>query len=92
MINRDYITRCAAALSQGANALIGGHNDMTLSARAHVQAHLGPRRRFWGGARWVINGLFFWDADHCRSSWARDEKWAAEVRETAVRLRGRGVN
>ena len=49
------------ALSQLANAAFGsGWADESLSAYGH---------RTRGVLRAVINGLFFWQADHCRSSY-----------------------
>lgn len=86
-----YWVRVAAAASQLLNALAGGHNDMTVSARAHVQTHLGPRARIARRIRAVINAAFFLGADHCRASWQRDEKWVAEVEEISARLREKGI-
>ena len=54
------------ALDQLANALLGGYADETLSARAH-------RQNDW--RRVVINGLFFWQVDHCAESyWSERER------------------
>ena len=49
------------ALDQLANTLAGGYADETLSARAHRVAEEG-------GPAWpqrLINGLFFWEQQHC---------------------------
>lgn len=48
-------------LDQGLNVFIGsGFCDETLSAMAH---------RKGGWRRDVINGLFFWQEDHCEASY-----------------------
>lgn len=53
------------AIDQFANAILGGMADETLSARAfrwEVQGH-----RIW--PRQMIDGLFFWQSDHCYHAW-----------------------
>lgn len=58
------------ALDQFANTLVWaagegfGLADETLSARAWRLRE----RRVWGVARRLIDGLFFWEADHCADS------------------------
>ena len=48
-------------LDQGFNVIIGsGYCDEMLSAYAH-------RKRGW--RRSLINGIFFWQADHCLDSY-----------------------
>lgn len=54
------------AVDQLANAVLGGSADETLSARAWRAEQSG--RVFGRIFRPVIDGLFFWDADHCRDS------------------------
>ena len=53
------------ALDQLANTLFGGYADETLSSRAH--------RHRLGGSRtwpaWIIDHLFFWQTEHCRSAY-----------------------
>lgn len=51
------------ALDQLANALIGGHADETLSARAHRMRV--KRQPYWGWLAGFIDALFFWDKNHC---------------------------
>ena len=54
------------AFDQVLNVLIGsGYCDETLSAFAH-------RRGGW--RRVVINGIFFWQLDHCRASFESELK------------------
>jgi hypothetical protein len=76
-----YILRVATAISQLFNALIGGHPDITLSARVYVAAALGNEK----AARWEqrIDRMFFWQERHCRQSWNEgDVKHAAHVLQT----------
>lgn len=55
-----YVMKVLIAFDQLANAVIGGHPDETLSAAAH-RRHLEGR----SGWRNLINGLFWWQDDHC---------------------------
>ena len=53
------------ALDQLANTLFGGYADETLSSRAH-------RHRLDGSRTWpagIIDHLFFWQTEHCRSAY-----------------------
>lgn len=58
-----YVMKVLIAVDQLANAVRGGHPDETLSAAAH-RRHLDGR----SGWRNFINGLFFWQEDHCREA------------------------
>lgn len=58
-----YVMKVMIAFDQLANAVIGGHPDETLSAAAH-RRHLEGR----SGWRNLINGLFWWQEDHCRDA------------------------
>jgi len=72
----EQIFRIAAWLSQGVNViLLGGSEDMTVSARCHVNQNQ-PK---WSTTRKVLNAIFFWQEDHCKTSFAQDEKHAIEV-------------
>ena len=53
------------ALDQLANAVCAGHADETLSARAWRKREVQP----WKTLRPVIDGLFFFDPAHCRTSY-----------------------
>lgn len=55
------------AIDQLANALLGGHADETLSARAHRMRE--KNHRYWGWTAGAIDWLFFWQADHCQQSY-----------------------
>ena len=64
-----YLLRNAAWLSQGVNCiLLGGHHDVTVSARAY----LNRERRGWKIAYRALNAVFFWQDDHCRNSHEAD--------------------
>ena len=73
------LARIAAWLSQGVNCiLLGGHHDVTVSARAYLNRE---RSRVWYAAYRALNAVFFWQADHCRDSWLADVAWAKEILE-----------
>lgn len=62
-----YLRNLAIAVDQLANALLAGSCDETLSARAHRMREKGHRH--WGWTAGAIDWLFFWQTDHCRSSY-----------------------
>ena len=68
---KDYLINNLAAISQLFNAIIGGHPNMTLSARAYCSKGDSG----WFLAHKTINTLFFWQHDHCKKSWEQDEKF-----------------
>lgn len=69
------------AVDQLANAILGGYADETISARSwRLRA-----RRPYAWMRPLIDQLFFWQTDHCKtayeSEWARSQL-PAEYRDT----------
>lgn len=66
----QYIRFILIAADQFLNALFGGYADETLSSRIHRGAVLSaqPKCR-WRIARRVVNGLFFWQPDHCAGAY-----------------------
>lgn len=60
------------AIDQLANALLGGHADETLSARAHRMRL--KQHRWWGWTAGVIDRLFFWQTAHCLESYESEEQ------------------
>lgn len=63
------MTRIFAALSELTNAAIGGHNNETLSGRAYrTKSKYVP----------IINSIFFWQVNHCKTSHEDDIEWAKE--------------
>ena len=72
----SYLTRVAACLSQGINCvLLGGSPDQTVSARAYVNR----TNTVWALVYRIINVVFFWQEDHCRSSHQSDVDFALAV-------------
>jgi len=59
-----YQHKLFLALDQLFNAILGGYPDESLSARAFRWHRNG--KRSW--PRKIINAMFFWQADHCRSA------------------------
>lgn len=59
------LRRVLVALDQLGNAVIGGYEDESISARAWRNRH----QRAWGRARRLIDALFFWEPAHCRQSY-----------------------
>lgn len=53
------------ALDQLINTLIGGMADETLSSRAWRHKMDGSRK--WPA--WLIDHVFFWQKDHCKTAW-----------------------
>lgn len=52
------------AIDQFVNTLIGGYADETLSSRAHRR-----RLRGKGGVAWLIDHIFFWQEEHCKTAY-----------------------
>lgn len=65
---KAYFINILTSLSQCLNALLGGHPNMTLSARCFYDRN----HAVWGRLRYVIDALFWFDPEHCASSWAKD--------------------
>lgn len=66
---RSYLINLLIALDQLANAILRGDPDETLSSRAHRMRAKG--QPVWGWTASVIDALFWFDKDHCRTSWER---------------------
>jgi hypothetical protein len=84
---RRYLQNIAVWLSQTAHVLLfprTGNPDLTISARAHIEAEVYGHPR-WTRARDIINLMFFWQRDHCALSFAVDVRHAERV--TAYRAR-----
>ena len=67
-----YLVRVGDAVSQLFNVvfLLGDNPNESLSGRCYRQAVLGPDpKKRWYYAYRGINILFFWQEDHCRSSY-----------------------
>lgn len=62
---KAWLINVLIAIDQLAHAIVGGMPDETLSAASFRWEIQG--KRVW--ARRVIDGLFFWDRQHCYKSW-----------------------
>lgn len=72
----DWIGGIATWLSQGINKIfLNGSPDMTVSARCH----LNRDKPGWKRARRIINAVFFFQEDHCASSFQSDVRYAVRV-------------
>jgi hypothetical protein len=64
---KAYLWGNVISWDQSLNTFLGGHPDETFSARTQRKAEAG--QWFWKSLRWIINHLFFWQADHCREAY-----------------------
>lgn len=63
---RGYFKQVLIAVDQLVNTLFSGYADETLSSRAHrmrVKNH-----KYWKWTASFIDVLFFWDPNHCETS------------------------
>jgi hypothetical protein len=59
------------ACSQTLNVLLlNGHPNESISGRCY--------REPWPRAMKIINGMFFWQNNHCRGAYRADVQWARE--------------
>lgn len=73
---KDYLLNVAEVLSQAFNAIVlRGNPNVTVSARCYLNRH----RAGWSTAYRAINRVFFWQEDHCRSSWVSDIVFARQA-------------
>ena len=66
----NYFRSVAIAVDQLLNALIGGWPDESLSSRAY---RVGLTYDKWVLAS-VINALFFWQQNHCKSAYENEQE------------------
>ena len=60
-----YPMKVGVALTQLLNAFFGGYPDESTSSRAWRQR----AKPFWYYMLRIIDGIFFWEQDHCRHAW-----------------------
>jgi len=73
---KKWVLSIFAWISQTLNLfLLFGHHDMTISARCYINRN----KKGWRHAYIYINCLFFWQLDHCKSSFEADVKFAEEI-------------
>ena len=68
---KRYIWNLLIALDQIINTACGGYPDETFSSRVHRKAEAG--QWFWKRLRSLINGLFFWQQNHCLESYQSEQ-------------------
>lgn len=62
-----YLMHIAIAVDQFFTTLIGGYPDETLSSYAYrMELQKAPIGKY---VRPFIDGLFFWQEDHCKTAW-----------------------
>jgi len=62
----------AVAIDQLFNTFFSGWADETISARAWRNAAQGVRK--WEIAMKAINGLFFWQKNHCMTAYKNEQE------------------
>ena len=78
----NYWKNLLIAVDQLVNALIGGWPDETLSSRCYRWARDGVRA--W--PRKLVDGLFFWQREHCKSSYESEREGRQSPPELTVML------
>lgn len=64
-----YIAKMWSAFSQFLNVLLlNGHPNESISGRCYGEP--------WPRAMRIINWVFFWQKNHCKSAYMTDVKWA----------------
>ena len=64
-MSRKYFHQLAIAIDQLLNALLAGWADETISSRAWRCRDV----RKWAIMVKIINGVFFWQKNHCRATY-----------------------
>jgi len=67
-----YCWNILIGLDQLLNVVLFGCPDETFSARTFRRALAG--RIFWRFLNWGIDGLFFWQKEHCRAAWQSERE------------------
>ena len=76
------LSQIPIAIDQLVNTLFGGWADETISSVAWRKRNEG---RGWRFLRCAIDGLFFWQADHCRTAYESE----LERKQLPDELRGK---
>jgi hypothetical protein len=81
-----YIHKVLVALDQAANAILGGHDDETISARLGRAAQRG---KWWGKAgSWVLNAV---SPGHTETAIANDLRRAEIVEQVEEKAEHEGA-
>lgn len=59
-----YVERVGTSISVLLNVVLGGYSNQTFSARNYELKRQGKLNLVF-----LIDGLFFWNSDHCLRSW-----------------------
>ena len=76
------LSQIPIAIDQFVNTLFGGWADETISSVAWRKCNEGKGWRF---LRCLIDGLFFWQTDHCKTAYESE----LERRQLPEELRGK---
>jgi hypothetical protein len=57
-------------IDQLINTICGGYADETISARIYRKRH---DDRLWMWLHAIVDGLFFWQPNHCKSSYQSEQ-------------------
>lgn len=77
MQSTNYFTRLGGAVSRVFNVLLfNGHPAESISARAYRLSKERPERLTPKIFYRLINGIFYWQEDHCKASYMDDMAWA----------------
>lgn len=75
---KQYFLRVLTLISQIINTVVLlGHHDRTISARCYIN----KEKKYWKAAYKVINKIFYFQKNHCKTSFQDDTKFAKEVLE-----------
>lgn len=69
-MERKYSRQLLIAIDQLLNTLLAGYADETLSARAW---RMSEKKRRWEVLRKVIDGIFFWEDEHCFNAYLSEK-------------------
>ena len=64
---KQYFLNLLTAVSQFFNTLLGGNPDQTISGMVGYKSYV-TKRWSWRSLEWVINGMFWFDPEHCFKS------------------------
>ena len=70
-MKRKYLHQLLIAIDQLLNTLLAGYADETLSSRAYRSQHDKLR---WKIVRIILDGLFFWEKEHCKNAFISELK------------------
>lgn len=74
-----YILNVSACVSQVGNTILFlGSPDETISGRCYREYVL-KNNPFYSHPYYLINSIFFWQEDHCKSSHLRDVEFAIYI-------------